>query len=231
MKIAGIDGCKAGWFVVCQQGSRYRSFVASDFGEAARKLGDFDTIGIDIPVGIPDLGDRECEKLARRILSPRRTASVFSAPIRPLLGIEDYSEACELRFLLENKRMSKQSFFIMHKIADVDRILRSQPDFGERLHEVHPEVSFAALSGAPMTHSKRSADGFDERLAELAAVYPGDALDEALGSYPRGAVARDDVLDAFAVLWSATRIARGAATRLPDTPVYDNCGIDMAIWF
>jgi len=230
-RIAGVDGCKAGWFVAFRERTRTGCFVANDAAELAERLDGFDTVGIDIPMGLPDRGSRECETLARRVLSPRRTSSVFSAPIRPVLDIGDYRKACERRFRLEGKRMSKQSFFIMPKIADVDRLIRTRPDFGRRLREVHPELSFTALAGAPMQHAKRTQRGFDERRELLARVHTPAVLERALGSYPRKAVAKDDVLDAFAVLWSAARIAERAATRLPETPVYDEHGIDMAIWF
>ena len=233
-RIAGIDGCKAGWLVVCETPlpGPWNWFVASSFDEVAHKLRDFDAVGIDMPVGIPDTGARECETLARRILSPHRTASVFSAPIRPILGLDDYREACNVREAIEGKRMSKQSFFIMNKIEQVDAVVRTRRAFGEKVHEVHPEVSFTALGGGePMQHSKRGQAGFDERFAHLCDVFPAATLEEALGAFPRGQVARDDVLDAFAVLWSAKRIALSTAERLPPEPAYDPCGIDMAIWY
>jgi predicted RNase H-like nuclease len=40
----------------------------------------------------------------------------------------------------------------------------------------------------------------------------------------------DDVLDAAAVAWSASRVARGAARRLPAAPERFSDGIDCAIW-
>jgi predicted RNase H-like nuclease len=43
---------------------------------------------------------------------------------------------------------------------------------------------------------------------------------------------RDDFLDACAALWTAERIYRGAAERLPsaEKPERDERGLDMAIW-
>ncbi len=233
-RIAGIDGCKAGWLVVCETPlpGPWTWFVAPNFDEVARRLRDFDAVGVDMPLGIPNAGARECETLARRILSPARTASVFSAPIRPILGLDDYREACNVREAIEGKRMSKQSFYIMEKIEQVDTVVRTRPEFGAKLYEVHPEVSFTALGGGePMQHSKRDQAGFDERMAHLSDVFPEAILREALDAFPRGKVARDDVLDAFAVLWSAKRIALSTAERLPAEPAYDPRGIDMAIWY
>ena len=128
--------------------------------------------------------------------------------------------------------MSKQAFFIMEKIAEIDAVVRARREFADRLFEVHPEVSFTALGGGePMLHPKRDPAGFEERLEHLSDVFPRSTLEEALDAVPRAEVARDDVLDAFAVLWSAKRIALSTAERLPEDPIYDACGIDMAIWY
>ncbi|MEE4161511.1 MAG: DUF429 domain-containing protein, partial [Woeseiaceae bacterium] len=224
-RIAGIDGCKAGWLVVCETPlpGPWSWFVADRFERVRERLHDYDAIGIDMPVGIPDRGPRECEALARRVLSPRRTSSVFSTPIRPVLGIDDYRRACDEHEAVDGRRMSKQSFFIMDKIADVDTVVRAWPAFGEKLHEVHPEVSFAALGGGePMHHAKRDPAGFDERFEHLADVFPESVLRNALDAFPRSEVSRDDVLDAFAVLWSAKRIALSTAERLPAEPARDS---------
>ncbi len=233
-RIAGIDGCRGGWLVICETPlpGPWTWFVEPHFEAVADRLHEFDAIGVDMPVGVPDRGDRKCEALARRILSPRRTSSVFSAPIRPILAIDDYDTACTARQAIDGKRMSRQSFFIMEKIAEVDSVVRSRPDIGSKIFEVHPEVSFTALGdGEPMHHPKRDPAGFEERLAHLTDVFPETVLREALHSFPRTLAARDDVLDAFAVLWSTKRIALSTAERLPPEPAYDSCGIDMAIWY
>lgn len=233
-RIAGIDGCRAGWLVVCETPlpGPWNAFVAPNFESAWRHLREFDAVGVDMPVGIPDHGARACESLARRLLSPRRTASVFSSPIRPILSINDYGKACETRHAIEGKRMSKQSFFIMEKIAEIDAVIRSRSDFAAKLYEVHPEVSFAALGGGePMLHSKRDPAGFDERFEHLTDVFPATAIEDVLDAFPRTDVAPDDVLDAFAVLWSTKRIALSTAERMPKEPEYDSLGIDMAIWY
>jgi predicted RNase H-like nuclease len=91
------------------------------------------------------------------------------------------------------------------------------------LCEVHPELSFRMMAGAPLQHPKHAAAGHAQRRALLAGegiVMPGD---EALG---RIAV---DVLDAAAAAWSARRIAAGHACVLPDPPQTDPTGRDVAI--
>lgn len=90
------------------------------------------------------------------------------------------------------------------------------------MREVHPEVSFAVLSGdEPMASSKRTWNRMQERLAALATA--GVRLPDRLR--PAGSVAGvDDVLDAAVVAWTARRIARGEAISFPSRPE------DAAIW-
>jgi predicted RNase H-like nuclease len=45
-----------------------------------------------------------------------------------------------------------------------------------------------------------------------------------------GTVQADDILDAAAAAWSASRIASGHAVSLPDPPQLDEAGYPIAIW-
>jgi len=68
-------------------------------------------------------------------------------------------------------------------------------------------------------------------LSYLCDVYPSKILYDAVTEYSRTDIAKTDVLDAFAMLWSAKRIATSRAERLPSAPIYDARGFDMAIWY
>jgi predicted RNase H-like nuclease len=78
---------------------------------------------------------------------------------------------------------------------------------------VHPELSFRALVGQPMTYPKRSWNGQHERRAALkgAGVALEDYIDGAGSVVPP-----DDLLDAAIAAWSADRLARGLAESIPD---------------
>ncbi len=128
--------------------------------------------------------------------------------------------------------MSLQTFHILPKIAEVDRFLRRHPDASRRIYEIHPELAFAALQeGRPVPAPKRKAEGFRQRYRLLERFVDGEALETALSAYPRTVAARDDVMDAFAVVLAAQRIASGMGQRVPAERELDAAGIDMAIWF
>lgn len=186
-------------------------------------------LGVDMPMGLPDLaepGGRACEREARARLGPRR-ASVFSAPCRAALACGDYLSALAANRSGGGPGLSKQAFNLSPKLREVDALARGP--HGARLREVHPELAFALMAGVPMAWPKRRAEGRAERLAALEQTgFPRALLEP--HPFRRVDAAPDDVLDACAVAWSAARILRGQALRLPQRPSRDAFGLEMAIW-
>lgn len=213
---AGVDGCRAGWIVVEHE----RAWVVPRFGEVVASVPSDTVIGIDIPIGLLEEhvpGGRACDRAARRRLAPGRSSSVFSAPPRAALGVRSLPEARAGGF-----PMNLQTLNILAKVADVDAAM--DPVLQRRVHEVHPELAFVALAGGvPLTHSKRRAAGRTERRALL------DRNGITIPGLPHGA-ATDDLLDACAAGWSASRIERGTAVRVPEHgPMLDAHGLRMEI--
>lgn len=202
-------------------------FVSADFRSVTKRLDGFDVIAVDMPIGLPASGARDCDRLARRRLGAKRGASVFPAPLRAVLGSADYDDACGRREKIDGMRMSRQAYNILPKVADVDRVLRRIGQ--DRVYEVHPELAFAELAGRPMADNKRQPAGREARLRLLGRAFRAADLEAALQAFPRRQAAQDDVIDAFACLWSARRIRAGTAIRLPSAPQYDAVGLEMAI--
>lgn len=126
----------------------------------------------------------------------------------------------------------------MDKIAEVDRVLTPELQ-REQVHEIHPELSFFALNGEqPLPHAKKATLGCLARLSLLEAAGVCDlaalraAAQELVGG-PGERAALDDLLDALAVGWSATRVLQRRAQRLPrDTdPPLDGRGLRQELWF
>ena len=95
---------------------------------------------------------------------------------------------------------------------------------------MHPEVSFRAWNGGvAFAASKKRSDGFAARRALVERHFGADAFTRVRAQWTKSRVADDDVLDAYAALWSAERIARGVAISLPDPPLRDAFGFPMRI--
>jgi predicted RNase H-like nuclease len=212
--VAGVDACRGGWVaIVLGAGQFADSLFAATFAQLLGRLEDARAVGVDIPIGLPSEGVREADVAARAFVGPRRS-SVFPTPPRAALVAATYAEA---RGVLPS--LSAQSFALGKKILEGEACLE------ERVFEVHPEVSFAALAGRHLRHSKRSWNGQMERRRLLASA--GIELPDELTA---GQAAADDVLDAAIAAWSAARKARGEAATLPDDPPVQD-GRPVAIWY
>ncbi|SPB13243.1 hypothetical protein NOV72_00541 [Caballeronia novacaledonica] len=233
----GIDGCKAGWFVVrqCGRSGKITTSVISRFENLLDWERAHAIVAVDIPIGLAADGTRTCDTLARKLLGRPRASSVFSPPTRAALATSSYEEACALNHAVSGKRISVQAFHIRNKIAEVDEVVRTRAGAATRVFEVHPELSFMQLrmeQGGPahgLRESKAHAPGFALRHALLVQCF-GSAIDAALAARKPAQASRDDVLDAFAVLWSARRIASGKAFCLPEPVETDAAGVPMTIY-
>ena len=202
--VAGLDGCRGGWVMVSAPldlgpGCSVEVVADLDVVVSALEAGDLAVAGIDVPIGLPEAGPRRCDVDARSMLGPRRS-SVFPAPLRGLLGAAAYDDAAARCRALSGKGLCRQSFGILAKVREVDLLMT--PRRQRSLVEVHPEVSFAVLSGEPMAYYKKTPTGRAERLDALRAAFPDiDVHDGA----PISGAGTDDVLDAFVTAWSARR--------------------------
>ncbi len=226
VRVLGVDACPAGWVGVAVAGHAVRAIVHAEIGNVVARAGadgPLDAIAIDIPIGLADRGARQADLLARKAAGPR-WASVFMTPVRAALLEETYPEALALSRKLTGSGISSQSFRLRDKILQVDRWRTMAPC---TIVEAHPELSFAMMAGAPLADSKSTWAGVTRRRLLLAAH--GLELEGDLGiSGLRVGV--DDVLDAAAVAWTATRVAAGAARRIPAEPERFSDGVDCAIW-
>jgi predicted RNase H-like nuclease len=221
--LAGADGYRKRWIVAIDEGGGSTRIGLVD--TVAQLIGSpqLELLLIDVPIGLLDAGPRQADIRARQMIGPRRN-SVFAAPIRPMLGATSYREACDIRYEIEGKRCSKQLFHIIPLIRQLDEMVA--PDLQDRVREGHPEVSFTALGGAPMTAAKLKPEGRAERLDHLRREFPD--IDENIARFGRrGAIV--DILDAYVLLWSARRIAAGRGEAIPPEPEYDSRGLRAEI--
>lgn len=228
--VGGADGCPPGWILVVRTAEGgVESHLCRSAGALFEVARSFAALAIDIPIGIPEAGARPADREARALLGARRS-SVFPAPVRAALEATDYRDASERSFRAHGKRLSRQAYNIIPKIREIDRALRADPSAAARVHEVHPEVSFMLLNGGvPMPCAKKTAEGRAARLALVEREFAG-AFAPVRERYLKKDAQDDDLLDAFAALWSAERIAAGLARSIPaGPPRLDPVGLPMRI--
>src|SRR3954447_19129037 len=207
--LAGIDGCRAGWLVATTGGIRVT---------ARLDLDDVTLAVVDMPMGLSDGAPRVCDVAARKFLG-RGGSSVFPAPPRAILNCVDYAAALDVARSTTGRGISRQTFHISAKVAEVDRLIRSGVSC--RLVEVHPECSFRVLNSGEALPPKKTVAGLGKRRQLLA-----EHFDVPTTAPPGAAV--HDMLDAYAVLWTTMRFASNEHQVFGDGQV-DERGIAMCI--
>lgn len=216
----GVDGCAKGWvFVAARDGAFLTAELHVRFVDGLERWAEAAAIAVDIPIGLPERGVRRADQEARALLRGR-ASTVFNAPVHAVLKADGYPAANALSRELSERGLSRQSYALVPKIAEVEAA-RSPTIF-----EAHPEVSFAAIAGGPVPASKHTWQGMAERRRLLSSI--GIEIPDDLGS--AGVAAPDDVLDAAVAAWTAHRKALGQAVPLPNPPELI-AGYQAAIWY
>ncbi len=233
MRVTGVDACRRGWVAVTldghgpagvRVGETLTGLLGPDTGSGAEADTGADTgagsgtvTGIDMPLGLLEAGWREADRAARGLLGPRRS-SVFAIPPRAVWEQASYQAASQRCRELTGRGFSIQAWGLRARLTEAASYRET---CGHPLYEVHPELAFGAMAGAPLAHSKHTEAGRDQRRALLRQA------GIVLPPVPRAPVT--DTLDAAAVAWSAGRIAAGHAVVLPARPQRDSRGREIAI--
>lgn len=207
-QLAGVDGCRGGWVVATVEGATFEPRLHRGLGT---------TIGIDMPIGLPDRESRASDREARAFLGARRS-SIFTTPPRACLATADYPTALAASRAAMGIGISVQSFHLLPKIRELDALVEP----GEsQFVEIHPECAFLLLNDHVGLPPKSSTDGALLRTELLRGWYGP------LPPVPRGAKP-DDLLDALAVLWSVHRYVAGEHRTFGDGAV-DARGLPMRV--
>ena len=225
--VLGVDACAIGWVGVLLgpdgRASVYVARTITELVELVAETSEPAVVAIDIPIGLPDAGGLAADAEARRELVGRGS-TLFSTLTRSAYEAETYeaARAANLAATSERASASAQAYALRAKILDVDTWVRSGPR--PVVVEVHPELSFARMMGAPLVSSKKDPEGARARREALASA------GITAPAWFRGAgFGEDDLLDACAAAWSAARHLRGATESFPATPETFSDGIPAAI--
>ena len=232
--IAGADGCKKGWFRISMEirTAQLRFDCLENAEELLTRSPTPIILGLDMPIGLSSLKPRVCDKKARECLDPAKKSSVFPAPIRPILLEKEYTEACTISKKISDRKISKQTFYLLPKIRQVDSLLQKTKKYRDKIIEVHPEVSFWAWAKKKhLKYNKKTPEGRLERLKLINDYFGNASFKNARNCFQKQEVADDDILDAFATLWTAYRWQKKQAKNLPEIPEIDQTGLPMRIVF
>ena len=238
--VAGVDGCPGGWLAVLRpfEGGAPRAVIVERFAQVLALPEAPVMIAVDMPIGLPErgaLGGRACDVEARRGLGGRQSA-VFAVPARVAVMESDYRRACAVALTASDppRMVSKQCFNLFPKMREVDELMT--PNLQDRVIECHPEVAFWAMNGRRALDEPKKVKGrpHEPGLALRRGLLAAAGFDAAFlreKQFRASDAGADDLLDACACAWTATRMVRGEALRFPGCePARDARGLGMEIW-
>lgn len=211
MLALGLDGYPRGWVaVLIEDGHVCDLATVASLAAAMERWPAAAAIAIDMPIGLPTASaPRAADLDARAMLGPR-ASTVFLTPPREVLMAPSHGEAIRIARALGCPAPSAQAFALRAKIREVEAVAVRDA----RIMEVHPELAFRLLNGAPLTARKRSWNGLSERIRLLeqhGVVLPA-------GFAGGGEPAADDVVDAAACAVVAFAHLMGRTACLPANP-------------
>jgi len=229
MSVVGLDGCRRGWVAV-RIGGRSRSIHFLTKGDNA--IGEllsleFRRAAIDMPIGLPERGYRDCDREARKRLGAH-ASRVFLGARRGMLTAQSHAKLNAALKRAGEPGVSAQLYGLKAKLGEVDAFVRAHPDID--LREAHPELVFQRLNEGQPVPRKRDAAGIGVRCALLQRDGFKD-LDAWLAHRPRGSGAKpDDILDACAMAIAARDFSETRVLPRDHVP-RDTAGLPMRIWY
>jgi predicted RNase H-like nuclease len=210
----GLDGIPRGWVAV-YLGSDGRQRFAHGKSASGLLADPFDRAMIDMPIGLPTQGYRQCDIEAKALVGSR----VFLGARQGVWKFKTLAEANAHYWKKEGhgRGISLQLFGLREKLRE----LNERPLL-PRVFEAHPELIFRRLAGYVLTN-KKTAEGRAERVEFLEANGIRD-IRHWLAQRRGTGIGRDDLIDACACALAA----RDSTSKLP---VDGNAVAQGEIWY
>ncbi|MFY9837713.1 MAG: DUF429 domain-containing protein [Xanthobacteraceae bacterium] len=214
----GLDGYPGGWVAVYLEKTRQRFHYAAN----ADRLLDVphERAMIDIPIGLPQRGYRDCDRAAKEIVG----SSAFVGARSNVWLFEEYDDANAHYWKEKDTGISLQLWHLKDKLREINVMIT--PAMQERLQECHPELVFWRLNGKQPLPSKKTPRGCLLRI-KLLKEHGVFRIEEWLAQRYGTGIRCDDLIDACACAIAA----RDSQFRLPPHNPPSEQGIRMEIWY
>jgi predicted RNase H-like nuclease len=223
MTFVGLDGYRKGWVAVRVDGETHELAFYSTIAKLLATK--FDSAAIDMPIGLPERGERACDLAARAMLKPH-ASRVFTGARRGLWDFPSHAEANRALRARGEKAISIQLWHIGAKICELD--VGMTPRLQAKVREVHPELVFLRLNGGTPLPSKHTEEGVRLRTKLLRARGFRE-----IGKWLKGdrkGAKPDDILDGCVLALAAREF--DSSRVLPDSRAEkDARGLKMQIWY
>ena len=213
--IIGLDGCSAGWVSASKnlKSGKVELKLIDRLEHINHIYDEPKIIAIDMPVILKN-GARSVDQKARKLLG-KRASTIFSAPVKDALFINNYLLASAKNFKLTGKKLTIQSFNLFPKICEVQSFLKDNPKIN--IFETHPELAFMHLNNNQvLLDKKKDIEGFNMRVKLLKKSFKNFSFDNYRKLFPKKFVKDDDILDAFVTLHVGLKIYNKYSEKIVD---------------
>jgi len=230
----GIDGYIDGW-CCCIIHDGVRIELHKNLTTLFENIGINNLTLIDMPVGLSSKNfERFIDFKLRTYLPKNKKSSVFTAPCREAVLSNDYNSAKKANQIITNRSISIQSWNISKKIKELDRFLISQKKNKLSIKESHPEFCFVNLNNNnPLIHSKKTKDGYNERLSILIRNLEGIEMvvKKSIEKFKKEKVKKDDILDSIVLALTSKYWQKNGSRTITQNPEKDEMGIPFEIYY
>jgi len=230
----GIDGYIDGW-CCCIIHDGVRIELHKNLTTLFENIGINNLTLIDMPVGLSSKNfERFIDFKLRTYLPKNKKSSVFTAPCREAVLSNDYNSAKKANQIITNRSISIQSWNISKKIKELDRFLISQKKNKLTIKESHPEFCFVNLNNNnPLIHSKKTKDGYNERLSILIRNLEGIEMvvKKSIEKFKKEKVKKDDILDSIVLALTSKYWQKNGSRTITQNPEKDEMGIPFEIYY
>jgi predicted RNase H-like nuclease len=226
MIAVGLDGFSKGWVAVRINGAKRELSFLKSITELSALT--FDRAGIDMPIGLPQCGLRDCDLQARALLRPH-ASRVFTGARR---GLWDYPSHAEANRVLKSRGeagVSIQLWNLGPKILEADALI--DPRLQRNIREAHPELVFLRLNFGRPLPAKSTAEGVALRIRLLRREGFADIRQWIAVERSGTAAKADDILDACAVAIAARDFGKANVLPRDGAAPMDARGLKMQIWY
>jgi predicted RNase H-like nuclease len=200
----GLDGYPGGWVAVYLDDQRQ----LFDYARTAERLlfWPYERAMIDIPIGLPQRGYRDCDRAAKEIIG----SSAFLGARWNVWQFREYNDANAYYWKEKDAGISQQLWHLRSKLKEINEAIT--PEKQNRVQESHPELVFWRLNEGKTLPSKNTPEGRAQRI-ELLKRQGISRIEQWLGQRHGTGIRRDDLIDACACAIAARD--RNKANRLP----------------
>ncbi|WP_075590673.1 DUF429 domain-containing protein [Labilibacter marinus] len=230
----GIDGCRGGWLLsTLDVDLKLYVQLYTSLESAIKILQTSKVVSIDMPMGLvhENTEQRDCDVSLRKELGSPFSSSVFNVPCHQAVYAHDYPKANRVNKEILGKGLSIQSWNIVPKIKELDKLLRKYPELKQNMFEGHPELCFKYLKGQSLNYKKKTQEGKEERLQLLERNFPHikKLFESVRSQFLKKDVADDDILDSIVLSINAKEIAKGNYVKFPTTEQRNKDSIVMQV--